>query len=103
MSEYSASFTRWWDAYPRRVGKRKALTVWRQAIKRIAEEKELDADEAKAWLLKRTKAFANTDKGRSGRFCPYPETWLRQGRYDDDDSAWGENRVSWKDEPWTAH
>ena len=78
MSEYSADFMRWWNAYPRRVGKRRALTVWRQAMKRIADDKGLDDEGAKAWLLQRTKAFANSDKGRSGRFCPHPETWLRQ-------------------------
>ena len=99
MAYYEKAFCDWWLVYPRRVGKRAAYNKWSKAIKLIAKEKGISRDAARKWLLDRTMAFANSDKGRSGRFCPHPSTWLHQGRYDDDVQAWHEqSHGTWKPE-----
>lgn len=85
---YPQDFLDWWATYPRRVGKRKAWLLWQQALKAIGIDRGCDQGEAKAWLLERTKQFAKSPKGQSNEFCPYPSTWLFQGRYDDDIDEW---------------
>jgi hypothetical protein len=85
---YTQDFTAWWSTYPRKTAKRKAAAFWLIAVTEIASEQNLTKQEAIAWLLERTKLFASSDKGLSGEFCPYPTTWLHQGRYDDDIDEW---------------
>lgn len=83
------SFHDWWFTYPRRVGKKTAKAKWLIAVKEIAAEKKISSDTAVKWLQQQTVVFAASDKGKSGQFCPYPATWLGQGRYDDDPEEWG--------------
>lgn len=87
MSDTS-DFDDWYQTYPRHVGKRKAKTSWKIAIREISESRDCSRDEAVAWLLGVTRYFAGSDKGLSGEYCPYPATWLNQGRYDDDPAEW---------------
>ncbi len=70
----SASFDAWWDAYPRKVGKRTARTAWERACRRI------DPDV----ILTATEQFRD-DPNREPAFTPHPATWL--------------NRDGWQDEP----
>ena len=80
-------------AYPKHVGKPKALQAIASAVKRLRKERpELDA---LAYLKQRTEAFAKVrqriheaDKTQE-RFTPHPSTWFHQSRYDDDESTWG--------------
>jgi len=73
--EYTDDFIRFWEAYPNKVGKKKAFSAWKKAtdkpdietlIKVIDDHKESDA-----W----TKEH--------GAFIPHPATWLNAGRWDD--------------------
>lgn len=72
-------FTRFWDAYPRKVGKDAAWRAWQ---KRRPSAELLGAMlQALEW------------QGRSpdwlkdrGRFVPHPATWLNQGRWQDEPS-----------------
>lgn len=71
-------FGAFWSAYPRKVGKQAAEKAFRSALKRT------DA----ATLVEAATAFAQSEKGRAGEFCPHPSTWLNAGRWLDDRSTW---------------
>lgn len=70
-------FERFWQAYPRRVGKGAALAVW----VRLKPSDEMTA----------TMIAAVNEQARSaqwlkdgGQFIPHPRTWLNQGRWQDE-------------------
>ncbi|MDM8008613.1 MAG: helix-turn-helix domain-containing protein [Phycisphaerae bacterium] len=75
-------------AYPRKVGRPKALEGIAKAIERIRAKGNPDPA---AWLLGRTKLFASSPAGDAGRFTPHPTTWFNQERYDDDEQEWHRN------------
>lgn len=74
MDDY---FEQFWQAYPRRVGKGAARTVWQ----RLRPNGYLLADilDALTWQSK-------TEQWRKdrGQFIPHPATWLRQERWLDE-------------------
>lgn len=74
----SASFDSFWQAYPRKVAKQAAAKAFASAIKKT--------DAAK--IIQAAEAFAKSDTGMSGEFCPHPATWLNAGRWDDDPKEW---------------
>lgn len=86
--KYPKEFTDWWTAYPRKAAKKVSFLKWELALQDIQDNQDCTKDEAKSWLLERTKLFAQSPKAK-GEFCPYPSTWLYQGRYDDDIDEWG--------------
>lgn len=86
-----ARFDEWWSVYPRKTQKQTARAAYQRAIKRIAESQQLNGESPAEWLLERTQAFSRSDKAK-GDFCPYPATWLNQGRYEDDPREWGDDR-----------
>lgn len=70
-------FSEFWQAYPKKVGKKAALGAW----KRIKVDAALfdkimqavaAAKQSEQWLRE------------GGRFIPNPSTWLNQGRWDDE-------------------
>jgi len=81
-----------YQAYPRRVGKSAALKAISKAIKRIAagddQPDEGPPDDAAAWLLTKTRQFADSPAGQQGTFTPYPGTWFNQSRYLDNPAEW---------------
>ena len=69
-------FRTFWASYPRKVGKRAALDVWRKLhLERIASQV------IAAVSAQRTQTQWLRD---GGQFIPHPQTWLRQGRWDDE-------------------
>ena len=71
----SPEFTRFWDIYPRKVGKGAARTAWARATRKTAPEVITDAAHAHA----RTWASADTE----ARFIPHPASWLNAERWND--------------------
>jgi hypothetical protein len=69
----AALFDRWWNQYPKKVGRKKALEIWKR--------RKLDtlADVIIADTLKRQTA---DDKWRQG-FIPNPTTYLNGDRWED--------------------
>ena len=65
-------FSRWWDSYPRKVGKAAAAKAYAKAVKIVSPERLLAALEQQkpSW----------TDP----KYIPHPTTWLNQGRWDDE-------------------
>ena len=73
-----------YQAYPRKVGKPKALAAIKKAIKtKPANE-----------LLKTTTDYAARMHGSDPQFIPYPSRWFGEERYDDDPQTWGNNPSS---------
>jgi hypothetical protein len=101
-------------AYPRLVGKRKALKAIRAALERIARgEDEPEArgsppsqqsaagaaspawppPDAAAWLEERTRRYAAARAGEEERYTPHPTTWFNGARYSDDEGTWRRSEV----------
>ena len=71
----NSSFDAFWEAVPKKVGKKAALRAYKTALK------DIDADT----LLERVKAYAQRvkDNGTAQQYILHPTTWLNQGRWDD--------------------
>ena len=76
VNSYPQAFEDWWNLYPRKQGKRKALAEWRRAIKRISRDE----------LNSKTRRFADFhDRERTDKqFIPLPTTWLNRDGWDDE-------------------
>ncbi len=76
LSRSSDAFERWWAAYPRKVGKLAARTVFDQIMKRrMATVEELIAG---------ALAYAKVRAGEEPRFTKHPSTWLNSGCWADE-------------------
>ena len=69
-----ANFDLFWQAYPKKVGKDKALESWNKTRPNIKEVLE-----ALDWQTKSDQWFRN-----GGQFIPNPTTYLNQGRWKDE-------------------
>ncbi len=65
-------------SYPRKVGKPKALSAIKSALKKIDANK----------LLELTVLYAKCRANCDHQFTPHPSTWFSQERYNDDPSTW---------------
>ena len=74
----SDSFDLFWKAFPRKAGKIAARKAWKSALKVADAETITEA----------ALAFAESDVGKAGSFCPHPATWLNEGRWMDDRETW---------------
>lgn len=83
-----------YEAYPRKVGRKVALTAIQRAIKAITDDPALVVaiyGSPRAYLLacvqsyaKATETWPHADRA----FIPHPATWFNQGRYADDPREW---------------
>lgn len=71
-----------WGLFPRKVGKRKALTLLDKAVREVMDDFEQD-DPADAieWMREKITAMAQATRTLETKFIPHPATWLHQGRY----------------------
>ena len=76
VNSYPQAFEDWWNLYPRKQGKRKALNEWRRATKRTTREE----------LNSKTQHFADfhNHEGTDKQFIPLPTTWLNRDGWDDE-------------------
>jgi len=73
---HADEFEIFWEAYPRKVGKKKARVAWRSA-----KDKPDVADIIK--VIDHAKKTEQWTK-ENGQFIPHPSTWLNEGRWSDD-------------------
>ena len=71
---YTSSFNEFWEIYPRKVGKKKAMEVW----KKIKPD-----DELLTRILESLEKQKQTPQWDNKQFIPHPATWLKQNRWDD--------------------
>jgi hypothetical protein len=69
-------FSKFWEHYPKRVGKKAALTAWQKAKGKPPIDTILSA-------ISQQIASPNWLKD-NGQYIPNPATWINQGRWDDD-------------------
>ena len=69
-------FMKFWEAYPKKMGKLAAIQVW---------NKLKPCDDLVEVMLRAINVAKQTDQWRNhrGRFIPYPATWLNGGRWED--------------------
>lgn len=75
--DYPADFEEFWEVYPNKVDKNKACELW----------EKLAPDEAlKKQMIAAVKQQAKSDKWTKdgGQYVPYPSTWLRRRRWEDE-------------------
>ena len=75
-NRYPDAFEEWWNLYPRKQGKRKALNEWRRATKRTTRQE----------LNEKTQHFADfhNHQGTDKQYIPLPTTWLARDGWDDE-------------------
>jgi hypothetical protein len=74
---YTCSFDSFWEIYPRKTGKKKALASWMK----IAPDEQLTETICTA-IEKQKKSDQWTRDG--GQFIPHPATWLNGERWNDE-------------------
>lgn len=74
----SEDFEKFWETYPKKVGKKDALKAWKQI-------KNPDIDEILEGLKNWQKSKQWNDDG--GRYIPYPATFLRAERWKESDKT----------------
>ncbi len=81
-----------YEAYPRKVGRKKALQAIDAAARRLvkgeAPHRPMSISSARELLKQSTVGFARSDAGRQGKYTPHPATWFGQSRYLDDPNEW---------------
>jgi hypothetical protein len=80
-----------WKLYPRKVGRRKALTAIRHAIERLVAGEsgtKMKKSKAIAELSKAVSLYSTSNDARRGPFTPHGTTWFNQSRYLDDPNEW---------------
>lgn len=91
-SEYSQSFLRFWDAFPkgRKKSKGAAWKAWNSAVSSLFYNKNLvSKDAAQEILINAAREYAMSDEGR-GEYVKMPSTWLNGRCWEDDREAWTE-------------
>lgn len=85
-------------AYPRRRQRESARKAIARAVTALARERGTTVDQAAAWVLARTRAYAESPWARSHveqgarEFLPYPASWFNGGGHLDDDAEWETER-----------
>lgn len=75
--ELLTDFDLFWQAYPRKVGKKKARQVWAK-LRPDADMVQRMID-ALAWQVKQPSWVKD-----GGSYVPHPTTWLHEERWDDE-------------------
>jgi Ni/Co efflux regulator RcnB len=89
----NVDFDDFWQLYPRKTEKKKALKAWKIAKK----DKSWPGLEAVLFAVERQKASEQWKKD-GGQFIPYPATWLNSGRWDDEERVAGQGYLELIDE-----
>jgi hypothetical protein len=63
-----------YDAYPKKVGKPKALVAIKKAVGKYGHE----------FIMEKTKAYSLSRQGEDHQFTPNPSTWFNQERFNDE-------------------
>ena len=88
---HAADLERIYLAYPRHVGKGKAIEAIRRAVIHLASGEDLPKltrPEALSMLHEKATRFARSPAGDAGDYTPHPATWFGQKRYLDDEKEW---------------
>ena len=79
------AFEEWWQLYPRKVGHGEAKREWSK-LNAFQKKRALDA------LRSQLPDLIKKTQDKNGNFCPHPDKWLREGRFEDGPEAPPRNR-----------
>ncbi len=82
----SISFNRFWDVYPRKVAKQKALASWNK-INPNSELLEI--------ILGSIKSNIKSGQWNDLKFIPHPTTWLNGARWEDEPLKKSQHKNEW--------
>jgi len=76
------TFAQFWDAYPRKVGKKPARQKFDSIFKKLTPEQ---SDQLLKTLLDALEIQKQSDQWQkdNGQYIPHPATWLNQERWND--------------------
>lgn len=77
-------FCDFWEAYPRRVGKRAAEKAYAAAVTDIVQADGSSTNEAETLLIERARLYARERDGEESRYTAHPSSWLNAERYRDE-------------------
>jgi hypothetical protein len=80
-----------YTAYPRHVGRTKALEAIRKAVTHLGTGKDvpaMDCASALVFLRDAVMRYARSPAGNAGNYTPHAATWFNQARYFDDEREW---------------
>ena len=83
-------FGHFWSVFPKKKGKPAAYAAWQNALRRGADPNVIIKE------AERYRDDTSRDPGRT----KYPQGWLNDERYADEDDAPGDGRISYPDSPW---
>ena len=86
-------FDSFWKTVHRKVGKAVARKAFQRCVTSVSAERNITRLEASAWITERMSKFAKSAQAQD-KICGklHPTTWLNEGRYDDDDATWNEQK-----------
>jgi hypothetical protein len=85
--ELMAGFESWWALYPRKIGKQAAGRAYLRVLRRAKTRQE--ARELWQALMAGVRQYAAERKAEDSRFTAHAQTWLNQGRWEDEPSRQG--------------
>ena len=89
----TSGFDFFWSKAHRKVGKRGAEKAFPPAVANVSRQRNITGPEAELWLAERMEEFAKSAQAKDPiRGKIHPATWLNDGRYDDDESLWNEQK-----------
>lgn len=77
-------FDLFWELYPKKNDKGKALTSWNKICNKIPKDRPTWKE-----IKKAIKAQIKTERWQDKKFIPHPTTWLNQSRWLDDPKEMG--------------
>lgn len=89
VADTPVGFAEFWQAYPKRVGKKGAEKSYARALKAGATPAE---------LLAGAQRYTQQVSGKDPEFVAHPQTWLNQGRWEDEPPQTTPGEA--EDEPW---
>jgi hypothetical protein len=81
-------FARFWKISWRKIAVERAEKAFTKACESLVKKNGWELPRAVDYIIERAEAFASTPVGMSGKFAPYPASWLNAGQYDDDPAEW---------------
>jgi hypothetical protein len=85
--EHSCEFDQFWNAYRKKVGRRKAETAFAAAMKRCQKAEALTRQDAAERIITAASKYAAQFDDPNDRFKAHPATWLNGDHWDDDPAA----------------
>ena len=73
--QITSNFENWWSVVPRKIGKKKAKSIY----ERLVKSKEVTEDE----LISGMKRYAESVKHTEDKFVAHASSWLNAGRWTD--------------------